>query len=173
MQLGIVFDIDELGGGLYGYAAYKIFFDAVDTRQIPGCSLNDGDTSATLARRANQYCIAVESLDASKIATVKSTIGKLNAKGLLPPSSRFLDDTHVCREPLVLAAHIDLLGQIVGDKTGWLMRAWKESQEKHQGPSSTGIPSPSISAAGPIEEPKTPAAGITHKPEKKWWEFWK
>jgi hypothetical protein len=75
---------------LYGYDAYKIFFDAIDTRLLSGCSLSDGDTNATLAGRANQYCIAVESLDASKIVTVKNALNKSNAKGLLPPASRFL-----------------------------------------------------------------------------------
>jgi hypothetical protein len=31
-KIGILFDIDELENGLYGYAAYKVFFAALDSR---------------------------------------------------------------------------------------------------------------------------------------------
>jgi hypothetical protein len=130
-QLGILFDIDELGGGLYGYEAYKILFGVIDTARLAGCALSDGDTNATLAGRANQYCIAVDSLDASKIAAVKSAFGASNAKGLLSLPSRFLSDAAVRNEPLVLAAHIDLAGKLVHCKTGWVMQAWEESRERH------------------------------------------
>jgi hypothetical protein len=98
-KLGILFDIGDLEGGLYGYAAYQIFFGAVDTRQLAGCTLSDGDTNATLAGRANQYCVAVEALDASKIAAVRSAMSRSDAKGLLPPASRFLESALASTSP--------------------------------------------------------------------------
>lgn len=37
-KIGVLFDIDELGGSLYGYQAYEIFFAAVDTSNLrPVC----------------------------------------------------------------------------------------------------------------------------------------
>jgi hypothetical protein len=131
-SLGILFDIDDLESGLYGYAAYKIFFENVDTCQLPGCSLSDGDTNATLSGAANQYCIAVESLDASKIALVKNAISKSNAKGLLLLPSRFLEDDLIHSEPLVLATQINATGDLVGCQTGWVTSAWQESRKKHK-----------------------------------------
>jgi hypothetical protein len=38
-RLGVLFDIDKLGEGL---------FEALDTALLPGCMLSDGDTHATL-----------------------------------------------------------------------------------------------------------------------------
>jgi len=143
-KIGILFDIDELEGGLYGWRAYQIFFGAVDTRQLAGCTLSDGDTNATLARRANQYCIAVESLDASKIATVKSALSRSNAKGLLPLPSRFVESTLVSQEPIVIAAHINAAGELVSCKIGWIMEAWRKSREGRQDSGSTAIPSSSM-----------------------------
>lgn len=129
-KLGILFDIDDLGSGLYGYAAYQIFFDAIDTEQITGCSLSDGDTNATLAGRANHYCIAVESFEPSKLAAVKEALSKSNAKGLLPLESRFSEEPLVDLEPLVQAAYIDHMGELTRCETSWITAAWQKSREK-------------------------------------------
>lgn len=149
-KIGILFDIDALGGGLYGYEAYQVFFQAIDTRQLAGCSLSDGDTRATLAGRANHYCIAVTSLDAAKIAIVTHALSRSDAKGLLPLASRFVPTALVAREPLVTAAQINAAGELLGDRAGWVMAAWKKSREKHQGLESTAMPS----SATPAEEEK-------------------
>lgn len=127
--IGILFDIDELDSGLYGHAAYKIFFAAVDTRLLAGCILSDGDTNATLTGRANQYCIAVNAPDRAAIAAVKDALGRSNAKGLLPVSSRFMDESLVAREPLVQAAFVGSHGELVNCTTSWVMAAWKAAQE--------------------------------------------
>lgn len=148
-KLGILFDIDELESTYrmtYGYAAFRIFFDAIDTHQIAGCILSHGDTNETLIGRANQYCIAVESLDESKIATVKNALSACDARGLLPLASRFLDDAHVRDEPLVYAGNIDAAGQLVNVTSydiGSVTQAWKESREKHQASSPTVAEPPS------------------------------
>jgi hypothetical protein len=127
-QVGILFDIDELGGGFYGYASYKIFFGALDTSQLLGCLLRDGDTNATLQGRARQCCISVEFPDASKIEVVKDALSKSTAKGLLPPSSRFLEDALVSQEPLVFAGRIDSTGELTNCETIWVMNAWVETR---------------------------------------------
>ncbi len=129
-MIGILFDIDELEGGLYGYAAYKVFFEALDTRQIAGCTLSDGDTNATLSGRANQYVIAVNAPSASTIANVRAILSKSNAKGLLPPSSRFMEDSQVRNEPLVQSTHIGSNGELINCTTGWVMEAWRKTREK-------------------------------------------
>jgi hypothetical protein len=164
-KIGILFDIDELDSGLYGYTAYQIFFRLVDTRQLAGCTLSDGDTHATLTGHVNQYCIAVESFDASKITIVKNAFSRSNAKGLLPLPSRFVESTLVSREPLVTAAHINAAGELVGCKTGWVTEAWQENREKQQGQGSTAISSSAMPTGGEKDGESSQ--------EKKWWQFWK
>ena len=129
-KLGILFDIDELGGGLYGYATYKIFFNAVDTNQLSGCSLYDGNTNLTPRGQANHYCIAIESLHNRKLAFVRDIISKCYEKGLLPFESRSLEDPDASNEPLVLACHIDLPGNLIDCNIGWISQAWKERRKK-------------------------------------------
>jgi hypothetical protein len=132
-QLGILFDIDELGGGFYGYEAYKVFFAAVAAGQLAGRSLSDGDTKATLSGAANQYCIGVDTLDASRLVAVRKALTESSAKGLLPPESRFMDGASVQREPLVLAAQIDFAGKLVNCRTAWVTAAWKETHQRREG----------------------------------------
>ncbi|HYB62003.1 MAG TPA: RDD family protein [Methylomirabilota bacterium] len=155
-KIGILFDIDALGSGSYGHAAYQILFEAIDTRQLAGCLLRDGDTRTTLAGRANQYCIAVESIDPSKIAAVKNALSNSEAKGLLPLASRFIETAQLAGEPLVVAAGINAAGDLQGDRSGWVTAAWKESRGKHAGP----VPEPVVSAAAPQPSPfaQTPPA---------------
>lgn len=128
-QIGILFDIDELGGGFYGYASYKIFFGAFDTSQLLGCSFRDGDTNATLQGHARQCCIAVEFPEQSKIDAVKNTLSGSIAKGLLPTSSRFLEDALVRQEPLVFAGRISSAGELTHCDTVWIMKAWQETRQ--------------------------------------------
>jgi hypothetical protein len=130
-KIGVLFDIDDLGSGLYGLAAYRIFFGAVNPRQLTGCILRDGDTNDTLHGSANHYCIAVESLDAEKINSVRAALSASEAKGLLPLPKRFIDEAAVSGEPLVVAGRIDPSGNLVGCQTGWITNAFKEALDKH------------------------------------------
>lgn len=130
-MLGILFDIDQLGGGFYGYAAYQIFFDALNTHQLVGCVLYHGDTNATLQGSANQYCIAIASVDETEIDLMRDVFWAYHAKGLLPLPIRFLEHDQVSQEPLIPAGFITSAG-VVGDRTGWITEAWEKSQEKHE-----------------------------------------
>jgi hypothetical protein len=131
-MIGVLFDIEklELKSGMYGYAAYKILFEAVDTRRIAGCSLLDGDTQATLEGSANHYCIALDFADPTQIAMIENALDNLNEPALLPPVSRYLDEALARREPLVRTADIDSEGKIINCNTFWVLQAWKESQSK-------------------------------------------
>jgi serine/threonine protein kinase len=127
-QLGILFDIDELGAGLYGYRAYQILFEAIDTRNIAGCSLSDGDTNGGVGP---EYCIAIDVPYASQIVKIKNTLNLVDMKGLLPQASRFLEDAAVRREPLVFAGRINFNGDLVDCNTPWVFEAWHINQPKH------------------------------------------
>ena len=130
-KIGILFDIDELGGGLYGYEAYKILFAAIyDTRLLAGSILSDGDTNATLRGQSNQYCIAVDTINPLTLNNVRFALERFEAKGLLPPASRFLEDGPVSEEPLAESAYVGANGELLNCDTGWVIAAWKESQVK-------------------------------------------
>jgi len=127
--LGILFDIEQLGGGLYGYAAYKILFGAIDKYALADCEISDGDTSSTLEGRANHYCIAITSPDSSKLALIKRELSACDAKGLLSPESRFVEDERVASEPLVHAGRFTTNGELIGCTTGWVREAWLKRME--------------------------------------------
>ena len=127
-QIGILFDIDELGGGFYGKASYRVLFGALDASWLFGCILRDGDTNATLQGLARQCCISVEVPNASTLDFVRHALSKSTAKGLLPPSSRFLEDALVRQEPLVLAGRISSTGELTDCETIWVKTAWEEAR---------------------------------------------
>jgi Tfp pilus assembly protein PilF len=129
-KIGVLFDIDELEGEQYGQAAYQLFFEVIDTRLLAGCTLKDGNTDTPLTEQADLYCIAVETDDSTKIATVKNGFSNLEAKGLLPPASRFLEAAAVSQESLVTAAHIAPTGELTDCRTEWIQEAWHQSRAK-------------------------------------------
>lgn len=127
-MLGILFDIEKLGDIFYGSVAYQIFFDALDTRQLAGCTLYSGDTLNT---NPNQYCIAIASADETKIDLLRNAFWTYHAKGLLPLPMRFLENDQVRQEPLISHGLIGRTGKPIHDTTGWITEAWEKSQEKH------------------------------------------
>lgn len=170
-SIGILFDIDQLGGGLYGWKAYQVLFNAVDTNRIPGCQLSDGDTRATLSGNTRQYCIAIESSSPMLIEFIKVSIADIEDEGLLPLSERFVDGQRVHNEPLVLGAHISSSGELVGDKTGWVTNAWKGSRERHlnSSASSSSADQPLASQVGKARAGNATQPSRLRKP---WWKFW-
>jgi large subunit ribosomal protein L7/L12 len=131
--IGILFDIDALGGGFYGKTAYGILFDSVGRQNIRDVRLYDGDTAATLhltgakAPDGNPrlYCIAIESDNEALIRYVEGRLAVSHVHGLCPPEHRFLRDAVALRaEPLVFAGAIDAQGVLVGCDTPWVAGAW-------------------------------------------------
>ncbi len=140
--VGILFDIDELGG-VYGLAAYRSLFGALDKVHLRGCSLKDGDTNATLVGRARKYCIAVESYDPSQLAAIVDILSTSTAKGLRPLVDRFLYEERVRHEPLVRAARISARGQLAECHNDWLRAAWDESFGTKAQPPAVTVSGPS------------------------------
>lgn len=112
-EIGVLFDIDELGGGMYGMAAYRVFFGALDPSQLSGCRVFDGDVRATLDGSARTYCIAVQALQSSQVDYIRATMRQLaSSSGLLPVERRFIEGNVVGREPLVPAGVVDEKGTL-------------------------------------------------------------
>lgn len=101
-EIGIVFNIDDLGGGMYGSEAFKIFYKNLDPSKMSDFSIYDGDTNSTLAGNERYYCIAVKSNDIATIDYVENTIKNATDKGLAPLSERFIRNPS--SEPLVQSA---------------------------------------------------------------------
>jgi hypothetical protein len=99
-SIGILFDIDVLnraidsqaGGGSafreYGYQARTIFMKLLDPRAIGAAFVFHGDTSATLAGRSRQWCIAIAVKDLAAIERVVKTFASAEEEGLAAPSQR-------------------------------------------------------------------------------------
>jgi hypothetical protein len=125
-EIGILFDIDELGGGFYGLAAYRIFFRNLDPERLAACALYEGDTTETLSGRAREFCIAVQALDPAQIEYVRDTMRLCDEKGLLHGEGRFLLGEVTIRHPLVLAGHVDAVGRLVVGPNQTIGDAWVE-----------------------------------------------
>ena len=102
-SVGILFDIDRLGGGMYGVKAYRVLLSELDPTRLVGCRFSDGDTNSTLASSARVYCIGVDAPSPEAAAYVRSAMRACHAEGLLEVGARFLDGPAVGREPLVHA----------------------------------------------------------------------
>lgn len=112
-EIGVLFDIDELGGGMYGWKAYRILFASLDPQRLRGCSLHDGDVNATIAGLAQLYCIVVRSSDPRAIHHVRQAMSSRADAGLLPADLRLVDGEITRVEPLVPAGAVDRAGRLV------------------------------------------------------------
>jgi hypothetical protein len=119
-----------LGGGFYGAAAFKIFFQNLDPNKMPTFILYDGDTNETLNGTARIYCIAVKSSNPSTINYLKEKMSQINDKGLLKLEKRFIEGNVTKKHPLVLSAqvnsgNINLNGDYFGIRAGAAETEWK------------------------------------------------
>lgn len=106
--IGVVFDIDGLGGGFYGYEAWKIFATHVKQQDLQGCELREGDTSETLMGSRNEFCIAADGVEDA--AVIKEAFAALDLEGLSPRERRFIEGPQLAAEPLVDRGWIDSEG---------------------------------------------------------------
>lgn len=123
-QLGILFDVQKLGMGFYGYTAFRILFSVVQPRDLAGCSLYHGEVGEG---RNRPYCIAVESDNPSVLARIRHLFAASMARGLLPVEERFVDEAMLAEEVLALAARITRTGELVECHSRWLTEAWKRA----------------------------------------------
>lgn len=105
-EIGIIFNIEDLGGGAYGAKAFEIFYKNLDPVKMNSFNIYDGDTNSTLYGNDYNYCIAVQSYDPEVIRYVEETMGKATDKGLAPLNSRFIHGNVTQKEPLVFSAHV-------------------------------------------------------------------
>jgi len=118
--IGLLFNIDRLGGGWYGREAYKILFRYLDPRRLAGCRFSDGDTNRTLASVAREYCIAIEAPAPEVVAYIRATMSQCPEPGLLVGDARFLEWAAVTQEPLEDAGTVDDSGRLVAPASGVL-----------------------------------------------------
>ena len=113
--IGVVFDIDALGGGFYGSQAWRIFMRQLPPENITGCSLREGDTNETLNGSRREFCISIfgAGLD---VEMVKKAFTDSSEKGLAALNRRFIISPKLDSEPLVEAGMIDSVGRLVQDE---------------------------------------------------------
>jgi len=113
--IGVRFDIAKTGGGYYGFACWKIFWQAINPEEIGVASLYEGDTNATLNGQERVFCIAVQSLDGAAIGKIKAALTQSEAFKGVCASSMFVEGFSCAAEPLPDAGRIDAKGNLVGD----------------------------------------------------------
>ncbi len=113
--IGIRFDIEKAGGSYYGFACWKVFWQAITPQEIGVASLCEGDTAATLNGRENVFCIAVQSLDSRATAKIKAALTQSEAFNRVCANPKFVEGSSCAAEPLPDAGRIDAEGNLVGD----------------------------------------------------------
>jgi hypothetical protein len=113
--IGVRFDIDKAGGGYYGFACWKIFWQAITPETIGVASLYEGDTAATLNSRERVFCIAVQSLDGGSIGKIKAALSQDAAFKAVCASPMFVEGSSCTAEPLPDAGRIDAERNLVGE----------------------------------------------------------
>jgi hypothetical protein len=112
--IGIVFNIDDLNSGSYGYRAWQIFMRNVRPTELGGCLLVEGDTALTLDGRANEFCIGVYGLRLD-LRTLRERFELLNERGLAAMPRRIMEKTALDVQPLPDRGRVDAFGRLVTD----------------------------------------------------------
>lgn len=110
-ELGILFNVAELMPSTYRAEAWKIFMRTCDPQRLAGCTLYEGETTATLAHQENVFCIAIQTLDPQVIDYVKAAFIYSTEPGLMPPVQRFLGGRVTLCLALTMRARIDQGGR--------------------------------------------------------------
>jgi hypothetical protein len=181
--VGVLFDIDALGGGFYGYKAWCIFMRNLKPEKIISCILRAGDTNATMNRSRREFCIAVFGIGLD-VETVKAAFTGSSEKGLAPSNRRFILSPQLDSEHLVEAGMIDSVGRLVQDK--WSRVVHDECKDGGWGfaPQKVTVDlSPELKAELKALQDKTvigsasaaqPRDSVSRpQPSKPWWKFWK
>jgi hypothetical protein len=128
--LGIRFDIEKVGGGSYGFEAWKIFWGAIDPAEICSSNLFEGDTNATLTGRENVFCIAIQGAETAPLARIKAVLSQEQKFIEVAARPMFAEGNACALEPLPDAGRIDSTGSLVG--TAYESRAALNSVEKER-----------------------------------------
>lgn len=123
LEMGIMFDVAQLGGGFYGLKAYKILFANLDPRLLKGCMIHDGDA---LAISSDLYCICVQTTKWEQLDYIRKAMGGVEAPGLLPAERRFVSGRVAASNSLVQAGFIDPEGAFNVKKNGMIAESWAD-----------------------------------------------
>jgi hypothetical protein len=97
--LGIRFDIEKLGGGTYGHAAWQVLWKTVKPSDFrPGTLFFDGDTRATLNGTEYVFCIVIQS-DKSTLDNIKSKFESSSEYSGVAANPKFRQGAEVTSEP--------------------------------------------------------------------------
>jgi hypothetical protein len=113
--IGVRFDIDKAGGGYYGFACWKVFWQAITPEDVGVASLYEGDTASTLNGRERVFCIAVQSLDGGSIGKIKAALSQNAAFKAVCATPMFVEGSSCAAEPLPNAGRIDAERNLVGE----------------------------------------------------------
>lgn len=120
-EVGVLFDVQGLGGGFYGQKAYKVFFANIDPTHLKGCTVYDGDP---LAISSDQYCICVNGASPEQVEYVRRAMGGVEAPGLLPVARRFATGRVAGPNYLVEAGFVDSDGAFNVQKNSIVAEGW-------------------------------------------------
>lgn len=125
--LGVFFNIDLLADVVYGEAAWTLFLNLVDVREMArGGVLFSGDTMDTLGGQARDYCIAIQHPSRRTLATIRRTIAEAPRFRAVNPSLRFAEDKGVIWEPLPEVGFVTTDGKFIGfpasSESHWFIR---------------------------------------------------
>jgi len=182
--IGVVFDINDLGGGFYGSTAWRIFLRNLRPENIIGCVLREGDTSETLSGNQREFCIAVFGAELNTDLFEK-VFKDCSEKGLASSNRRFLLSPKLDSEPLIEAGIVDSMGRLVQDE--WNRIFHDRCKDCGWGFAPKSVPgdlSPELKSelkelqSRTVTKIRTSGSQSKSQPtqnstKRKWWQFWK
>jgi hypothetical protein len=169
--IGIVFNIDALGGGFYGAKAWRIIMKQLQASYLSGCTIKEGDTDDTLNGKSREYCIAFFK-PGLNIDQIRSIFAELDEVGLASKSRRFIQSPRLDSEPLVITGSIDSRGHFVEDE--WTRVFHDLCKEAGWGYKPTNIPDDlSSELRNELKQLMGHSISSVDSKPKKWYQFWK
>lgn len=123
-QLGILFDMQKLSDGFFGYTAFRILFSILKPGDLAGSSLSHGEVGQGKARA---YCIAVDCDSDRAFGAVKQKMAASLAGALMPREFRFVTGPALHAETLVFAARVTDTGELAQCHSRWMYEAWQRA----------------------------------------------
>lgn len=146
-ELGIRFDIDNLGGGAYGLASWQVIWRAVEPATIGPATLREGDTMATLSGQEEVFCVAVNTSHPGGVEALRAALEASPAFQRVAATPPFADPTTLASEPLVDAGRVDAAGNVEGM---WALAGLTAAQEEHAVPPEPPLAPPMVA---PLSSP--------------------
>lgn len=135
-RIAILFDIDELGGGFYGPAAWNILLNCVDPMYLMESLLLQGDTDERIPGHNRPYCfaIAIDYRTSEQEFYIVNTLSTSNASGLMPTNRRFAKGTFALEQALIPVARVDHEARFVLLDHGylWVLKTADAASWRHK-----------------------------------------